>query len=44
MSEIALNFGDVVSAASSDIFTSPVPRLTLLAGVSYGFATAGPRP
>lgn len=44
VSEIALNFGDVVSAASSDIFTSPVPRLTLLAGVSYGFATAGPRP
>lgn len=41
VSEIALNFGDVVSAASSDIYTSPVPRLTLLAGLSLGFATGG---
>jgi len=41
VSEIALNFGDVVSASSSDIVTSPVPRLTLLAGASCGFATAG---
>jgi outer membrane receptor protein involved in Fe transport len=44
VSEIALNFGDVVSATSSDIYTSPVPRLTLLAGVSYGFATGGGAP
>jgi outer membrane receptor protein involved in Fe transport len=44
VSEIALNFGDVASATSADIYTSPVPRLTLLAGVSFGFPTAGARP
>lgn len=38
-SESIFNFGDVVSASSADIYTSPVARLTLLAGISYGFAT-----
>ncbi len=42
LSEIALNFGNVVSASSADIYTSPVPRLTLLAGLTYGFASGGP--
>ena len=39
LSEAAFNFGPGVGATSADVFVSPVPRLTLLAGLSYGFAT-----
>jgi len=43
-SESIFNFGSSVSAAAADIFTSPQPRLTLLAGITYGFATGSPTP
>lgn len=40
-SESIFNFGaSTVTAASSDIYTSPLPRLTLLAGLTYGFSTS----
>lgn len=41
-SESIFNFGSSVSAVAADIFTSPQPRLTLLAGITYGFATGVP--
>ncbi|RZS50782.1 outer membrane receptor protein involved in Fe transport [Variibacter gotjawalensis] len=37
LSEIAINFGPGVGATSADIFTSPVAKLTVLAGLSYRF-------
>lgn len=40
-SESIFNFGSAVTAASSDIYTAPQPRLTLLAGLSFSFATGG---
>lgn len=43
-SESIFNFGSSVSATATDIFTSPQPRLTLLAGITYGFATGAPAP
>lgn len=43
-SESIFNFGSSVSATAADIFTSPQPRLTLLAGLTYGFATGAPAP
>ena len=43
-SESIFNFGSAVSATAADIFTSPQPRLTLLAGITYGFATGAPAP
>ncbi|GBU18180.1 MULTISPECIES: TonB-dependent receptor [Methylobacterium] len=43
-SESIFNFGPTLAAAASDIFTSPQPRLTLLAGVTYGFATGASAP
>ena len=43
-SESIFNFGSSVSAAAAAIFTSPPPRLTLLAGLTYGFATGAPAP
>ena len=43
-SESIFNFGSSVSATAADIFTSPQPRLTLLAGITYGFATGAPAP
>ena len=39
LSEAAFNFGPVVGATSADVFVSPMPKLTLLAGVNYAFAT-----
>lgn len=41
-SESIFNFGSAVTATVADIYTSPQPRLTLLAGLSYGFATGVP--
>jgi outer membrane receptor protein involved in Fe transport len=41
-SEAAFNFGDNVGAAPTDIYVRPVPRLTLMAGASYKFATSQP--
>ncbi|GMA77538.1 hypothetical protein GCM10025880_39550 [Methylorubrum aminovorans] len=41
-SESIFNFGSSVSATAADIFTSPQPRLTLLAGITYGFPTGVP--
>ena len=41
LSEAAFNFGPNVGATSADVFVSPMPRLTLLAGLSYGFSTGG---
>lgn len=35
LSELAINFGDVVNASSSDIRTSPQAELTLLAGLTW---------
>lgn len=43
-SESIFNFGSSVSATASDIFTSPQPRLMLLAGITYGFATGALAP
>src|SRR5262249_14367111 len=39
LSEFATNFGSVVGASSADIFTSPAPGLTLLAGLTYRLPT-----
>ena len=41
-SESIFNFGSPVSAVAAEIFTSPQPRLTLLAGLTYGFVTGAP--
>jgi outer membrane receptor protein involved in Fe transport len=41
LSEFAVNFGPNTGATSADIFTSPVPALTILAGISYRFARGG---
>ncbi len=42
LSEIALNFGDVVHATSADIYTAPVPSFVLRAGLTYGFNSHSP--
>jgi hypothetical protein len=39
MSEFATNFGSVTAASSADIFTSPAPGLTVMAGLSYRIPT-----
>jgi outer membrane receptor protein involved in Fe transport len=39
LSEFATNFGNVTSASSADIFTSPAPGLTILAGLTYRVPT-----
>jgi outer membrane receptor protein involved in Fe transport len=39
LSEFAINLGPVTGAASSDIYTAPVPRWTMLAGVAYRIPT-----
>lgn len=39
LSEAAFNFGPNVGATSADVFVSPMPRLTALAGLRYGFST-----
>jgi outer membrane receptor protein involved in Fe transport len=46
LSEFATNFGNVTGALSSDIFTSPAPGLTLMAGLVYRMPTPnfGPPP
>lgn len=41
LSEIAINRGPIVGAASSDILTAPVPRFTVLGGFSYHIPTSG---
>jgi outer membrane receptor protein involved in Fe transport len=41
LSEFATNFGNVTSASSADIFTSPAPGLTVLAGLTYRVPTPG---
>ncbi len=42
LSEFAFNLtGPVVGASSSDIYTAPVPRLTLLGGFTYRIPTVG---
>lgn len=42
LSEFAFNLtGPVVGAASSDIYTAPVPRWTVLGGFTYRFPTSG---
>jgi hypothetical protein len=41
-SESIFNFGSSVSASAAEIVTSPQPRVTLLAGLTYGFATGAP--
>jgi outer membrane receptor protein involved in Fe transport len=42
VSEFAFNLtGPVVGAASSDIYTAPVPRFTLLGGFTYHIPTSG---
>jgi outer membrane receptor protein involved in Fe transport len=38
LSEFATNFGNVTGASSSDIFTSPVPALKVMAGLTYRMA------
>lgn len=43
-SKSIFNFGSSVSATAADIFTSPQPCLSLLAGLTYGLATGAPRP
>jgi hypothetical protein len=40
LSEAVFNFGDPVSATSSDLFVSAMPRLVVLGGVSYRIPTA----
>jgi hypothetical protein len=40
-SEAAFNFGNATGATSADVFVQPMPRLTVLAGLRYGFATGG---
>jgi outer membrane receptor protein involved in Fe transport len=44
LSEFAINFGDVTNAASSVIRTSPVAEFTVMAGLSYRFATTTAMP
>ena len=39
LSEIAINFGDTVSATPADIFVSAQPRLVVLGGLTYRFPT-----
>jgi outer membrane receptor protein involved in Fe transport len=39
LSEFATNFGSVTGASSADIFTSPAPGLTVMAGLSYRIPT-----
>jgi hypothetical protein len=39
LSEFATNFGNVTGASSSDIFTSPAPGLTVMAGLTYRLPT-----
>ncbi|HEY7052651.1 MAG TPA: TonB-dependent receptor, partial [Mycobacterium sp.] len=39
LSEFATNFGNVVGASSADIFTSPAPGLTVMAGLTYRMPT-----
>ena len=41
LSEAAFNFGPNVGASSADVFVSPMPKLTMLAGLRYGFVTGG---
>lgn len=42
LSEFAFNLtGPVVGASSSDIYTAPVPRFTVLGGFTYRFPTSG---
>ena len=43
-SESIFNFGSAVTASSSEIYTAPQPRLTLLAGLSCSFSTGGTAP
>jgi outer membrane receptor protein involved in Fe transport len=40
LSEFAINLGPVTGAASSDIYTAPVPRLTILGGATYRIPTS----
>jgi outer membrane receptor protein involved in Fe transport len=40
LSEIAVNFGDPVTATPADIFVSAQPTLVVMAGLSYKFQTA----
>jgi outer membrane receptor protein involved in Fe transport len=40
LSEIAINFGDAVTATPADIFVSAQPTLVVMAGVTYRFQTA----
>ena len=40
LSEIAVNFGDAVTATSADIYVSAQPTLVVMAGVTYTFQTA----
>ena len=39
--EAAFNFGNATGATSADVYVQPMARLTLLAGLRYGFATGG---
>jgi outer membrane receptor protein involved in Fe transport len=39
-SEIAINFGPATGATSADVFTSPMPGLTLMAGLKYRLPTS----
>lgn len=41
LGEAAFNFGSGVGATSADVYVSPIPRVTVMAGLSYGFATGG---
>jgi len=41
LSEFATNFGNVTNASSADIFTSPAPALTVMAGLTYRIPTVG---
>jgi hypothetical protein len=40
LSEIAVNFGDPVTASLADIFVSAQPTLVVMAGLTYSFQTA----
>jgi hypothetical protein len=43
-SEIAVNFGDPVTATPADIFVSAQPTLVVMAGLTYRFQTAAISP
>lgn len=43
LAEAAFDFGPNVGATAQDVFVSPMPRLAVLAGLTYGFTTGGGR-